>query len=132
MALLHPGVRELEPSVHRCINTATALAGADGFGTGALGWCGVIADIPAQLAIQLQTIRQMGKVHGFNARIAAEGAYVLRVLGVGMAGSRTRRVPSKRRPGSLGSMAQKRRGRRPWSALVFRPCSRWPKPFARD
>jgi hypothetical protein len=125
MALLHRGVRKLEPSAYRCINTATALAGAEGFGTGALGWCGVFADIPAQLTIQLQMIRQVGKVYGFNTRTAAEGAYALRVLDVGTAPrleDKKRALEEAARLGdSLGSVAQTKAGRSPWSVSVFRP-----------
>lgn len=114
VALLHRGVHKLEPSASHCINTATVLAGAGGFGTGAIGWCGVFADIPAQLAIQMQMIRRIGKVHGFNTGAAAESAYVLRVLDAGTAPrledkARALEEAAKLRD-SLGSVAQTRVG----------------------
>lgn len=113
-APLHRRVRKLEPSAYRCVDTATVLASAEGFGIGAFGWCGVFADIPAQLAIQLQMIRQMGKLHGFNTRTPAEAIYALRVLDVGTAPrleDKTRALEEAARLGdSLSSVAQAKAG----------------------
>lgn len=61
-------------------------ATVEGIGTGALGWWGLPADIPALFMISLRSIQQIGKCYGYDTSSESEKEYVLQVLRTGSTG----------------------------------------------
>lgn len=66
--------------------TNSQLAAASGFGTGLIGWAGLIADLPALLALSFRNIYQVSLCYGYDLtsgdekQEAFEVGYMLRVL----------------------------------------------------
>ena len=66
-------------------NDHVGYAAAEGGVTGALGFAGLAADIPALFSILLRQIQQIGACYGYDAGAQREREYVLQVLRAGFA-----------------------------------------------
>ena len=64
-------------------NWHLAYALGEGGATGAVGFAGLVADVPALLAVSLRLIRQIGICYGFDMASQQEQEYLMHVLRIG-------------------------------------------------
>lgn len=89
LELKKASVHDLDSVVEKFIKTNAQLAAAEGFGTGLIGWPGLIADLPALFTLAFRCIYQTSLCYGFPISFEEEGGnkdfeveYMLRVFRV--------------------------------------------------
>lgn len=87
---------DLDHVAEQAITRHQQLAAAEGFGTGLLGWPGLIADMPTLFALSFRTVCQVGLCYGYQVdkdHVDEDGTpyeigFMLRVFQVATAASR--------------------------------------------
>jgi hypothetical protein len=94
LELQNASVFDLNHVAEEFVKFNTRLAAAEGFGTGLLGWAGLIADLPALFVLNFRMLYQISLSFGYKVEVASEEGdepfevgYMLRIFKIATAAS---------------------------------------------
>jgi hypothetical protein len=94
LELQNASVFDLNHVAEEFVKFNTRLAAAEGFGTGLLGWAGLIADLPALFVLNFRMLYQISLSFGYRVEAASEEGdepfevgYMLRIFKIATASS---------------------------------------------
>jgi EcsC protein family len=94
-------IHDIDSVAQSFVKSNSQMAAAEGFGTGLIGFPGLVADIPALLTLSFRLINQISLCYGYevtdkdeklNEKESFELSYMLRVLRVGTASTQEEKV----------------------------------------
>lgn len=94
-------IHDLDTVAQSFVKSNSQIAAAEGFGTGLIGFPGLVADVPALLTLSFRLINQVSMCHGYEVTDKEEGlsedesfeiGYMLRVLRVSTAATQEDKV----------------------------------------
>lgn len=95
LELQNASVFDLNHVAEEFVKFNTRLAAAEGFGTGLLGWVGLLADLPALFVLNFRMLYQISLSFGYNVEPATEEGgepyeigYMLRIFKIATSASR--------------------------------------------
>ncbi|MFM2376169.1 MAG: hypothetical protein RLZZ165_1266 [Bacteroidota bacterium] len=94
LELQNASVFDLNHVAEEFVKFNTRLAAAEGFGTGLLGWAGLLADLPALFILNFRMLYQISLSFGYKVEATSEGGeepfeigYMLRIFKIATASS---------------------------------------------
>jgi hypothetical protein len=95
LELQNASVFDLNHVAEEFVKFNTRLAAAEGFGTGLLGWAGLLADLPALFVLNFRMLYQISLSFGYKVEAASEDGeepfevgYMLRIFKIATSSSR--------------------------------------------
>ncbi|MCB9232881.1 MAG: EcsC family protein [Bacteroidia bacterium] len=100
IALKKASIQDLDHVSEKFIKTNCQLGAAEGFGTGLIGWPGLIADLPALFTLCMREIYQISLCYGYaidehgpeSAQAEFEIGYMLRIFRVATASTKVEKT----------------------------------------